>query len=509
MEICNIIILIMQILLGILFILLFLNLLLSLQKKQTFLHYYLEFLKSDLHFSSRSLLISKENNKNIDKNVQNNEENSPSNPKFSFTNYIVLKFLNNFNYVFRLLKSDKGLSSFIITKEIALFILIFAYCLICEIVVICFQNDFFEESDCFRLVFLAIFLLSLFILLINTILVKFHNKTVLSAYFQKENNNISDFSEINFISFEFFLIFCNILHSVLFAISIYLLLFKRNLPYSILYFLPIAILLETCFFRPFLSLFLSILCFFAIKFQNKNISDLFHKEKLKEIQEKEMISLVLEFINPKNLIEDIENIKNEENSKIQMPFESPSNIFIKEELIHEKVQISDENTKNLNENIIEKNEKIQRVHRHNNKKSLVLAKRISTEKSESISKEFFFIKTESYTRSESYEENSKEKGNLEEKETFNESEEVFKDAFIQKISKNIIFSLKENIFRRKYEDEGNFHIFKRRLKDLKKKIMAIDLMICNYKGKNFNTVKKRVYLEGISNYLKDIATSIN
>ena len=60
-----------------------------------------------------------------------------------------------------------------------------------------------------------------------------------------------------------------------------------------------------------------------------------------------------------------------------------------------------------------------------------------------------------------------------------------------------------------FEDEGNFHIFQRRFKDLKKKIMSIDLMICNYKGQDFNSIKKRVYLEGISNYLKEIASSIN
>ena len=481
MENCNIIILTLQILLGILYILVFLNLLLSLQKKQNFIHYYLEFLKSDLHFSCRSLLISKENNKKPegnDQNAQDNEENPPSHPKFSnttFTNYVILKVLSNFNYVFRLLRSDKKLSSFIITKEIALFILIFAYNLIFEIVVICFQNNFLEESDCFRLIFFATFLLSLFILLINAILLKFHNKTMLSSFFQKNPQNSS---EINFNSFVVFLILCNVLHSILFAISIYLSISNKNLPNSILYFIPIAILLETCFFRPFLSLILCVLSLIAIEFQKNNIAELFHQEKLKEIQEKEMISLVLEFINPKNPIEAIENIKNEENSKIQLPFESPSKIkiVIKEELNDYIITISDENEKKLKEDINESNEKIQKVHRRNNKKSLVLAKRIFSEKNEPISKELFFLKTENYTeneknqpeknqnykkplflekkistsinenvisntRSESYEENSKEKGNLEEKETFNESEEVFKDAFIQKISNKSFFIL--------------------------------------------------------------------
>ena len=60
-----------------------------------------------------------------------------------------------------------------------------------------------------------------------------------------------------------------------------------------------------------------------------------------------------------------------------------------------------------------------------------------------------------------------------------------------------------------FEDEGNYNIFKRKLKDLKQKIIAINSMISIYKDQDYYSLKKKAYLQEILNNLKEIASSID
>lgn len=56
-----------------------------------------------------------------------------------------------------------------------------------------------------------------------------------------------------------------------------------------------------------------------------------------------------------------------------------------------------------------------------------------------------------------------------------------------------------------FEDEGNFYFFKRKLKDLKKRIKSINFLITSLEGqKDELTLKKLDYLLEISKHLKEI-----
>jgi len=55
-----------------------------------------------------------------------------------------------------------------------------------------------------------------------------------------------------------------------------------------------------------------------------------------------------------------------------------------------------------------------------------------------------------------------------------------------------------------FEDEGHFHIFKKKIKDLKKKLMAIEAMISNCQGKDLMSLRKKAYLEEIKKKLEEI-----
>ena len=63
-----------------------------------------------------------------------------------------------------------------------------------------------------------------------------------------------------------------------------------------------------------------------------------------------------------------------------------------------------------------------------------------------------------------------------------------------------------------FEDEGNFYFYKRKLKDLKKKIKSINLLITRLEiesQKEEQTLKKIKYLREILNHLKEIKSSLD
>ena len=60
-----------------------------------------------------------------------------------------------------------------------------------------------------------------------------------------------------------------------------------------------------------------------------------------------------------------------------------------------------------------------------------------------------------------------------------------------------------------FEDEGHFHICKRQIKGLQKKIATIAKMITCCQGNDATTRRKRAYLEQIDKNLREIAIEIN
>ena len=60
-----------------------------------------------------------------------------------------------------------------------------------------------------------------------------------------------------------------------------------------------------------------------------------------------------------------------------------------------------------------------------------------------------------------------------------------------------------------FEDEGHFHIFKRQIKGLQKKIAAVAKMIACCQGNDIIIRRKRAYLEQIDRNLREIAREIN
>ena len=477
METSNIIILIFEFLIEILYILVFFTLLFSLQRKKNYIQYYFEFIYSNLSISSRSLLNKKENiekpNENLEENHDETSKKAPIDQ--SYTNYVILNILHNYCYLFRLAKSNQSISSLVVNKEISLFIMIFTYCSIIEILVFVFEKTYFNEDSYFKAIFIVGAIISLFILIINAILVKLHYNTTYYTIFNDKNNEFLDNSFDNFNvthKFEVFLLLCNIFQCAFFGYSIFLLILGRTLQYSAIYYILIGFIIETFFFRILISLILSIFNFYLTECRKINIVDYLEMEKIKENKEKEMETLILNYVNSKSptnvfIKHGTENIKNAEDYHIEPAHESHSKILI----FVPKC-----------ENIREFEEKKLLANQGNNKKSIVFAKKIpnsktSPNKYENISKkpiktDPFNEKTNAYN-AKTYENNhnypnkleiyynypdkfekvldnndiSNNRTEEEEKDkkvrksnsssTIVESEKIYKDDFIQKISKKL------------------------------------------------------------------------
>lgn len=375
MQICNIVVLILQIIGGWLNILVFFNLLRFLQKQQSFLHYFSECLKINQSYSNRKLISSEIIHKNDDITIKKSNKVSIKSLIF----FVIFKVLSNLFPLFRILLNEKDASILAISRQNAFFLMIFTYCLIFETVVLVFQKEFFYEKGLFLFIFLIIFSLSLLILALNVIFLKINKSFTLSSFYRNLDGSL-----INYEIFEAFLILCNVLQCVLFVFSLYLLIFGIDLPFSILYYILIAILLETFFFRIIENFLICLLFFLVIKCQKVSLEDYYVAEQLKETKEKEMQSIVLEYINPSHDLfkEGAENIGNLEEGKIALELCSSLRINkVRHEFDNSKYKENFNIKQNLKsfENIgFSENERKQLPHKHNNKKSFVLAKTIKT-----------------------------------------------------------------------------------------------------------------------------------
>lgn len=72
-----------------------------------------------------------------------------------------------------------------------------------------------------------------------------------------------------------------------------------------------------------------------------------------------------------------------------------------------------------------------------------------------------------------------------------------------KIFKDFQYNESEDI-----EDEGNYHIFQKKIKDLKKKVKLLSLMISNLNPEDENFFQKKTYLEQITENFQQILHKI-
>lgn len=73
-----------------------------------------------------------------------------------------------------------------------------------------------------------------------------------------------------------------------------------------------------------------------------------------------------------------------------------------------------------------------------------------------------------------------------------------------KILKDFQFNELEDI-----EDEGNYHIFQKKIKDLKQKIKLLNFMMSNLKPEERDFFQKKTYLEQLAENFQQILDNLN
>lgn len=216
---------------------------------------------------------------------------------------------------------------------------------------------------------------SFFILLVNIILVQFFQGFALSS------NTLKPSRSVNSHIFDFFLLICNLTQTCLLFFSFYILIIEeKEFISSILYFIIIALILESFFLRVFWNLLIFLFNSFFQIFRKTNISEMYWKEIEREKQEKRLQNIISNYINPHSdlFLQGKENLNPIEELHAKTIFDFQSNRFdYKEEIADENSienQSHTENVKNFD------GSKIQLAHKHNNNK-FVLAKRIHSQNS--------------------------------------------------------------------------------------------------------------------------------
>lgn len=366
METCNIVLLIWNLIFFFFYALLFIKILCYFKEKQVFIEYYFEYSENQTNRSSAILL----KDKNSSRNLNHNDTILPADLTSikSLRNekdYLMLWFLNNYYYLFRLIRTGET-SPLVISRLISIYIMIFSYFLISNLTVICFLEDFENYNDCFYFIFMVIFGESFVIFVINIIFVKIYGSFTLNSLLQKKNN------DKNFAFLVHFCVFCNIIQCVIFFVAFYFII-EKNFQISTFYFLLLGITLETFFFRVLWSLFILLAYSLKIKCKKKKISEFCLQAKINDLKEKELKKLIWDYINPNIdcFYQEKENLpkNNNQEGKIQkiLDEERFRNYFVNEQDLEEEEEDSG------NAQINQMNENIIPLQKEHNKKLLVLA----------------------------------------------------------------------------------------------------------------------------------------
>lgn len=385
MDYVKILLIIWILILLIIYIILFQKILCFFKHKKILINYFFDYLDCN---SNRSTFLCKDSSRNILENFNDDLNDKISKSiesskisKRELKNHFMLNSLSNYYYIFSLIKPEKS-SPFVISKLLSLYIMIFSYLLITHIVILCFLQDFHEEKDIISFIFLMTFVGSFLILIVNIILVQFFKGFALSS------NTLKPTSSVNSHIFDFFLLICNLTQTCLLFFSFYILIIEeKEFISSILYFIIIALILESFFLRVFWNLLIFLFNSFFQIFRKTNMSEIYWKEIEREKQEKRLQNIISNYINPHSdlFLQGKENLNPIEELHAKTIFDFHSNRFdYKEEIADENSienQSHTENVKNFD------GSKIQLAHKHNNNK-FVLAKRIHSQNSPQKKKKY-------------------------------------------------------------------------------------------------------------------------